>query len=72
MDFGNIMGTLGPWIVLIVVGLWLFIMMKFQRWRITQIIGGMLLMAALYGNFPTLPATLNNAMTGVAHSFGIK
>lgn len=66
---GNIMTTISPYLVLIIVGgVTLFMIMR-GPWKWPQIIAGMLLMGAFYGNYPTLPAAVNSGLTSIVHSF---
>jgi hypothetical protein len=64
-----LLGMLGGWTVLVLVGAWIFFMVNKRGWKWPPLIAGMLLMAALYGNFPQLPATVNQAMTNIVNTF---
>jgi len=70
MNVGSFWPTIAPYIVSITVGLWLIIMVRFVGWRIPQILGGALLMAALTVNWPAVPTTLASALTSLVHAFG--
>lgn len=67
----NVASMFGPYLELIIIVLFIGIMLKKHGWRMTQILGGMLLMGVLYGNFPTLPATVDNAVVGILRAFGV-
>jgi hypothetical protein len=58
----------GPWLVLIIVGGLTVLGIARGVWKIPAIIMGMLLLGALYGNFPHLPAAINSGLTGVVNS----
>lgn len=59
----------GGWLLLTIVGGWIAFMINKRGWKSTQIIAGALLLAALYGNFPTLPSTINQAMNNIVNTF---
>jgi hypothetical protein len=65
----DIMGTLGPWALIIIVGGWIFLMTQKKGWKWQQIIAGMLLICALYSQFPTLPQSINSGMNSIYNSF---
>lgn len=62
----------GGFTVLIIVGAWIFLMTQKKGWRWTQLLAGMLLMSVLYGNFPSLPANVNNAVHSIAKTFNLE
>jgi glycopeptide antibiotics resistance protein len=64
----DIMGTLGPWALIIIVGLWILFMTQKRGWKWPQIIAGVLLVCALYSQFPTLPQSINSGMTNIYNS----
>lgn len=63
------LALLGGWTLLVIIGGWIFLMVNKKGWSWTQIIGGMLLLAALYGNFPDLPKTINQSMNSIVSTF---
>jgi len=65
----DIVGTVGPWFVLIIVGGFVFFMTQKKGWKWQQIVSGALLMAALYGQFPALPQAVNTGMTNIVRVF---
>lgn len=65
----DIAGTLGPWALIIIVGLWVVFMTQKKGWKWQQIIAGMLLVCALNSQFPSLPQSINNGMSNIYNSF---
>lgn len=59
----------GPYLALILFAGFVVFMTKKRGWKWTQILSGAMLLAVLYGQFPGLPATINNAMTGIVQDF---
>lgn len=65
----DIAGTIGPWALIIIIGGWILFMTQKKGWKWTQIIGGMLLVCALYSQFPSLPQSINSGMNSIYNSF---
>jgi hypothetical protein len=65
----DIVGTLGPYLLLIIIGGFTVFMTQKKGWKWQQIIAGVLLLAALYGNFPSLPQSINTGLNSIVTSF---
>lgn len=65
----DILGSLSGWLVLIIVGGFVVFMTQKKGWHWQQVLGGVLLLAALYGNFPALPGSINTGLNNVVQSF---
>lgn len=61
----DIMGFIGPWLVPGAVAVFIFAMTQRKGWKWPQIIAGMLFLASLYGNFPSLNATVYQDLKGI-------
>lgn len=60
---------LGGWTLLVIIGGWIVFMTNKRGWKWTQIIAGALLISALYGNYPQLPATIHDGMQNITNTF---
>lgn len=61
-----VLGFLGP---LGLVGLWIFIMIQKQGWKIVQIIAGGIFALLLVSSFPQLPQAVHNGVVSITDSF---
>lgn len=51
------------------MGLFIFIMIQKQGWRLAQIVAGAIMGILLVSNFPGLPTAVNDGLTGIVNSF---
>lgn len=50
------------------MGLFIFIMIQKQGWKLSQIVAGALMGILLVSNFPKLPSAVNDGLTGIVNS----
>lgn len=65
----DIFGLLGSWLSILIIGGFIVFMNQKKGWKWQQILSGVLLLGVLYGNFPNLPASINNGVTNIVQSF---
>jgi hypothetical protein len=65
----DILGTLSPYLLLIIFGSFILFMTQKKGWKWQQIISGVLLLGALYGTFPSLPQSINTGLNSIVTSF---
>lgn len=51
------------------MGLFIFIMIQKQGWKLAQIVAGAIMGILLVSNFPGLPRAVNDGLTGIVQSF---
>ena len=56
------LGTVG------LLGLFIFIMIQKQGWKLAQVVAGVILGLLLATNFPSLPTAVNDGLTGIVSS----
>jgi len=56
------LGTVG------LMGLFIWVMILKQGWKLAQIVAGAMLGILLVSNFPKLPSAVNDGLTGVVNS----
>jgi hypothetical protein len=57
------LGTVG------LMGLFIFVMIQRQGWKLAQIVAGAIMGILLVSNFPHLPTAVNDGLTGIVNSF---
>lgn len=60
-----ILGYIGP---IGLVGLWIFIMIQKQGWKIVQVIAGGIFALLLVSSFPQLPQAVHDAVVNITAS----
>lgn len=63
------MDIFSGFLTLILVGGFVLFMITKKGWTWQQVLGGMLLLGVLYGNFPKLPEAINTGVTNIVHVF---
>lgn len=51
------------------MGLFIFIMIQKQGWRLAQIVAGGIFALLLVSSFPQLPQAMNNGVSGIVSAF---
>jgi hypothetical protein len=59
----------GPWLTIALFVAFIVFMTKRRGWKWTQLLSGAMLLAVLYGQFPSLPETINTGLTGIVQDF---
>ena len=66
------MGQISPYIGTVALVLFLLIMINKFRWKITQLLTGMIVMGILSGFFPALPGVISSAWKAVLHALHLQ
>mgnify|MGYP001551397185 FL=1 len=61
-----VIGFLGP---IGLVGLWIFIMIQKQGWKLVQVIAGGIFALLLVSSFPQLPQAVHDSVSNITSSF---
>lgn len=65
----SLLNMFGSWSVVVIVAAFIFYMTRKNGWRWSQVAAGAILMATIYGQMPSVPASINSGLTGVVDSF---
>lgn len=62
----SVLGFLGP---IGLVGLWIFIMIQKQGWRLVQVIAGGIFALLLVSSYPQLPQAVHDGVVSMTNAF---